>query len=302
MRRVVIRFGVLGVVSVLLLTAAAVPATAAPPEKIALPDGFRPEGIVFGTGPTFYVGSLANGGIYRADARTGEGELLVPSGPAPALGLAFDRRTNQLFVASGPSGGAVVYDARSGERLATTTLTTESSLVNDVVLTRDTAWFTDSVRPVLYRMSLDDPSDVSELTLGGDFTLGPDEFSANGIVAMNRGAVLVVVRSDTGQLFSVDPESGDATLIDLGDEAVATGDGLVARGRNIYVVQNDDQVSVVRLNRALDQGEVRDVITSPEFRSPSTADRYRRDLYVVNARFDTPPGPDVDYDVVRVRA
>jgi hypothetical protein len=302
MRRLIVGFGVLGFLSLVPLPTAALPATAAPPEAIALPDGFRPEGIVFGEGPTFYVGSLATGGIYRADARTGEGELAVPSGPAPALGLAFDRRTKRLFVASGPAGGAVVYDTRSGEQLAAITFTTESSLVNDVVLTRDAAWFTDSVRPVLYRMSLDDPSDVSELTLGGDFTLEPGEFGANGIVAMNRGDVLVIVRSDTGQLFSVDPESGDATLIDLGDETVVMGDGLVARGRDIYVIQNDNQVSVARLDRALDQGEVRDVITSPGFRSPSTADRYRRNLYVVNARFDTPAGPDVDYDVVRVRA
>jgi len=302
MRRRRVAFGVLGLLALMVSPAVARPATAGPPKSIALPDGFRPEGIVFGKGATFYVGSLANGGIYRANARTGEGELLVQSGPAPALGLAFDRQAKRLFVAAGPGGGAVIYDSESGERLAVTTLTTESSLVNDVVLTRDAAWFTDSVRAVLYRVSLDDPTDVTEVTLGGDFSLGPNEFSANGIVAMNGGDVLVIVRSDTGELFSVDPESGDATLIDLGSETVVTGDGLVARGRDIYVVQNDDQVSVVRLNRALDEGNVRKVITSPQFRSPSTADRYGPDLYVVNARFDTPAGPDVDYDVVRIRS
>jgi len=300
MRRMAVAFGVLGMLNLVASTAVARPATATPPKSIALPDGFGPEGIVFGKGSTFYVGSLANGAIYRADARTGDGELLVQSGPAPAVGLAFDRRTNRLFVAAGPAGGAVIYDTRSGERIAATTLTTESSFVNDVVLTRDTAWFTDSVRPVLYRMALDDPTDVTELTLGGDFVLGPNEFSANGIVAMNGGKVLVIVRSDPGELFSVDPETGEATLIDLGSETVTTGDGLVARGRTIHVVQNDDQVSVVRVNRALDEGEVTKVITSRQFRQPSTADRYRRDLYVVNARFATPAGPDVDYDVVRV--
>ena len=46
------------------------------PEVISLPDGFRPEGIAVGNSSTFYVGSLANGAIYRGDLRTGEGSLL----------------------------------------------------------------------------------------------------------------------------------------------------------------------------------------------------------------------------------
>src|SRR6476659_4713620 len=47
------------------------------PEQIALPDGFRPEGMVFGYGPVIYVGSLGGGAIYAANALTGEGNLLV---------------------------------------------------------------------------------------------------------------------------------------------------------------------------------------------------------------------------------
>src|SRR5215207_10886329 len=70
------------------------------PEVIALPNGFWPEGIDFGRGHTFYVGSLATGAIWRGDARTGTGALLV-SAPAgrEAVGLKYDPRTDRLVVA-----------------------------------------------------------------------------------------------------------------------------------------------------------------------------------------------------------
>ncbi|MEX1144911.1 MAG: superoxide dismutase, partial [Acidimicrobiia bacterium] len=101
---------------------------------------------------------------------------------------------------------------------------------------------------------------------------------------------------------SLDPETGAATRVDLRGQTVVTGDGLVVSGRMVYVIQNDDQVTVVRLDRGLDGGEVRRMIMSTRFRQPSTADLHRRSLYVVNARFDTTPAPDTEYDVVRVRA
>lgn len=48
------------------------------PEIISLPDGWRPEGVATGRGNTLYAGSLAGGGIYQVDLRTGAGSVLVP--------------------------------------------------------------------------------------------------------------------------------------------------------------------------------------------------------------------------------
>jgi hypothetical protein len=48
-------------------------------------------------------------------------------------------------------------------------------------------------------------------------------------------------------------------------------------------------------------GVVTAEITSPLFRVPTTVAEFGSRLYAVNARFGTPPGPDVDYDVVRVQ-
>jgi len=275
------------------------------PTTLALPDGFQPEGIVLGRGTTFFVGSLANGAIYRGDTKTGDGGLLVAasSDGAPAVGLAFDRGQDRLFVAGGGSGTGRVYDAESGDEIARVPLTSEPSFVNDVVVARDAVWFTDSRRPALYKMSLDDPTAVEEVVLGGDFAFDPEGFNANGITTLRGGRVLLIVHSPRGELYRVDPASGEAALVDLGGEDVTNGDGLVSRGRAVYVVRNrDNEVAVVRLDRDLSAGSIERVITDPAFRIPTTADLRGRNLFVVNARFGTPVGPEVDYDVVRVRA
>src|SRR5688572_4292375 len=78
-------------------------ATKAFPDLIALPNGWLPEGIVTGRGPVIYSGSRANGAIYAANLRTGQGEIIVPGQAGRvAVGLSFDVRTNYIFVAGGP--------------------------------------------------------------------------------------------------------------------------------------------------------------------------------------------------------
>ena len=66
-------------VILLLLIAGLALAAPAFPEIIPLPNGFAPEGVTAGYGPELFVGSLATGQIYRADLRTGEGEVVVDS-------------------------------------------------------------------------------------------------------------------------------------------------------------------------------------------------------------------------------
>jgi len=273
------------------------------PETIPLPNGFQPEGIVFGYGPVLYAGSLADGAIYAANVLTGEGNLLVEGQAGRvSVGLDFDHRTGRLYVSGGATGAARIYDAATGTELAELQFASEPTFVNDVTVGEDAAWFTDSARPVLYRVPLDDPDAWSEVPLGGEFTFDEEAFNANGIVAADSDALLVV-HSGRGELYRVDPATGDATLVDLGGVELTNGDGLVLGKRSLYVIQNRiNQVSVVDLADDLSSGEVTNVITSELFRVPTTGDLLGRSLYVVNARFGTEPGPDVDYDVVRVDA
>jgi sugar lactone lactonase YvrE len=279
------------------------------PEVISLPDGFQPEGIATGYGTTFYVGSIPTGAIYTGDYRTGEGEILVPAqADRRAIGLAFDNRTGFLFVAGGPTGYAYVYDTDTGDDVASIQLTTSATtFVNDVVVTKEAAYFTDSFQPVLYRVPLEDngqlvdPDLSEEIPLGGDFQFVPGGFNSNGIDATPNGKTLIIVNSTTGNLYTVDPDTGQATLIDLGGDAVPNGDGILLHGKTLYVVQNQlNQIAVVELNAQLTSGSVERTITSPYFRIPTTIARFGNALYAVNARFGTPPTPDTEYEVVRV--
>jgi sugar lactone lactonase YvrE len=279
------------------------------PGEISLPDGFRPEGIVVGHGTTIFAGSLADGAIYAADLRTGEGEVLVtpPSGRI-AVGLDFDERTNYVYVAGGPTGQAYVYDGGTGAEAGVFQLTTATpTFINDAIVTADAVYFTDSSQPALYRIpllaggGLPEPSAVQEIPLGGEYSFIPGQFNANGIEASPDGRWLIVVNSTTGTLYRVDPASGEATAIDLGPDTVPNGDGILLRGMTLYVVQNFfNQVAVVELSDDVTSGEIVDHFTDPAFDIPTTIARLGSALYVVNARFTTPPTPDTEYSIVKL--
>ena len=275
------------------------------PDFIPLPDGYQPEGIVAGTGNDFYVGSLADGSIYRGDFRTGEGEIIFTPESGVAVGLDYDARTGYLYVSGGAGGGAYVLDTRSGEVVATYDF--GGGFVNDVIVTREAAYFTESFAgPVLYVAPLANDGtptgDTQTLTLGGDYTFVPGGFNSNGIEAAPDDSALIVVNSTTGTLYRVDPETGNALAIDLGGETVTNGDGILLTGKTLYVVRNQNN-EIVEIDLAPDylSGEVTDVITDPDFRVPTTVTRKGSTLYAVNARFGTTPGPDVDYEVIGVR-
>ncbi|HUG34933.1 MAG TPA: hypothetical protein VMJ90_09200 [Anaerolineales bacterium] len=282
--------------------------TRAFPDVIPLPNGFRPEGIAVGKGTTFYVGSIPTGAVYRGDLRTGEGAVLVPAQAGrAAIGLKYDNRTGLLFVAGGPTGYAYVYNGETGANVAEIQLTTLPSFINDVVVTRDAAYFTNSFQPILYRVPLENNGDlpsvptVEEIVLGGDYQFTPGAFNANGIAATPNGKTLIIVNSTEGALYKVDPTTGIATRIDLDGGAVPNGDGILLQGKTLYVVQNQlNQIAVVELNSDFTEGTIVDTITSPWFRVPTTIARFGSSLYAVNARFGTPPTPDTEYEVVRV--
>jgi sugar lactone lactonase YvrE len=307
------RFLPVVILAVLALTfASATPAAsqAVFPPVIPLPDGFQPEGIAVGKGTTFFVGSIPTGMIYRGDLRTGEGEVLVPEQDGRnAIGLDYDARSGYLFVAGGPTGQAYVYDAESGASLAEYQLTTTApSFINDVIVTRQAAYFTNSFQAEFYRVPLGpggrlpDPADIETIPLSGDFTQ-VGGFNANGIEAAPNGKYLIVVQSATGMLFRVDPDTGFADQIELSGmlDAVPAGDGIVLQGRTLYVVQNQfNQIAVIELSPKYTSGEVVQIITNDNFRIPTTAAMFGRYLYAVNARFGTPPTPDTEYEVVQV--
>ncbi|MDH3259420.1 MAG: hypothetical protein OEM81_08190 [Acidimicrobiia bacterium] len=308
MKRITLAFA-----SLALLVAGAVPAAAksAYPEVIQLPTAFQSEGIAVGTQHTFYAGSLADGTIVSGDLRTGHTEVLVAGEEGRlAVGMSFDSRSGYLFVAGGLNGVGRVYDTESGQLVAEYDMSSGGQFgdfINDVIVTRDAAYFTNSFAREISRVPLGPAGTLvaqsaDAIPLTGDWAQveGPFVFNANGIEAAPNGETLFIVSSVAEAVYTVDPDTGEAKQIELGGTAVPAGDGLVLVGKTLYVVQNQlNQIGVIALNSDLVSGIIGEPVTHPLFNVPTTAAVFGNSLYAVNAKFGTPPDGTA-YEVVRV--
>jgi hypothetical protein len=278
----------------------AAPAGSGAQSSIPLPQEFRPEGIASGQGDQFYVGSIPLGAVYRGSYRTGEGAVLVPPHPGRNhTGLKVDTRFDRLFVSGGASKGIYVYDARTGADVASFSLP-DAGFINDVVLTRDAAYFTDSLVPQLYRVGIRGNGELTppeRITYSGDLQF-IEGFNVNGIDTLSDGRRLVVVQSNTGKLFRVNARTGATGEITL-DQPVPMGDGILRDGSTLYVVQNRlNRIAAIKLDDHERSGVVRSFLTDPRFDIPTTIAPFKDFIFAVNARFDRPD--DDDDDIVRV--
>jgi sugar lactone lactonase YvrE len=308
-RQVLTGFGAAGVAAALSIPdRASADARDTFPTTIRLPDGWLPEGITIGVAPFAYFGSRADGDIYRANLVTGAGDV-ISQGPGPgfpSVGLKIDQ-AGRLFVAGGNAGQARVVSAASGDILATYQFTTALSFINDVVLTPEGAYFTNSREAALYLVpfvgydQLPAPDAVERIPLGGQWQQIPDVNNANGIARTPDGTALLVVNSATALLYRVDPDTGFATEVDLGGYPLTNGDGLLVEGRTLYVVQNRlNRVAVFALNSTGTAGTLVTTLSDPRFDVPTTVAAYGDRLYLPNARFTTPPTPTTPYTAVAI--
>jgi sugar lactone lactonase YvrE len=281
-------------------------AAAAPPELIVLPGAVSAEGIAAGIGDTFFAGDLIRGDIFRGNVRRGTAEMFidVPDGRM-AVGMAVDVAHGLLFVAGGP-GQAYVYDTSTGATVATYQLADPAgSTINDVALTPDGAWFTDSAQAKLFFVPVSaagDPGEFRELAVTGPAAEIVGAFNLNGIQAGPGGKTLIVAHSGTGQLYTVNSVTGASATI--AGVSVPNVDGIVLQGRRLWAVQqNSSQVSVIRLDPGFGSGVVERTITNDLLQYPSTAARFGNRLAVINAKFDTGfPPTAAQYEVVLVPA
>jgi hypothetical protein len=277
---------------------------AAYPTIVPLPVDFRPEGIAV-AGHTFYAGSLADGDIYRGDLRTAQGDVFIDVTGRMALGLKVDRRHGLLFVAGG-GGAAYVYDLRTGDDVASYPL---AGFINDVVVTRRAAYFTDSVGPHIYKVPI-----AADGTLGAAGTItvtGPagevaEEFGLNGIESTANGKTLIVSHTEAGGIYTVNPRTGVSQQITVtgGTLEAGTLDGILRVGRSIWVVENfANRLTKVRASRDWSTARVTATLTNPAFETPSTVARHGKRLAVVNAKFNRgfPPPTPTPFEIVQLK-
>ncbi|MEU6311148.1 SMP-30/gluconolactonase/LRE family protein [Streptomyces sp. NPDC047014] len=286
------------------LTLGAAPATTAATPRIStaftLPGAkVYPEGIA--TDPrthTVYVGSYADGTVYRARPGRTEAEVFLPAGTdgrRTANGLRVDAR-GRLWVTDSTKGVAV-YDTATGARLARFEVAADAParFVNDLTLTPDgTAYLTDSIRGVLYRVT---PQQLAAgggvLTVAHDLTpvLRPRPaggFSLNGITTDRTGRYLLTVDMPTGDLYRVDLCDGGIRRVALTGGDLKAADGLdLAPDGSLRVAHNTtNTLTRWQLDPTGTRARLVRTLTDPSLQIPTTLTHTPGRTLVVRSQFD----------------
>ena len=284
--------------------------------------GSPPEGFAIGKGHTAYNSSPL-GSIYKVDLRSGQGEVLVPvQNPDPLsacviLGMRVDPRTNYLYAAGCFNGNAFVYDADTGALIMEYQLNNspEFGVVNDLTITKDAVYFTDSFRPVLYRLPLSkngglplNPGAATEIPLPDEFILDPENdpcCGGNGIVSTPNGKTLIIGHSNLARLYRFDTATGDVDQIAVDGPLTGFLDGIAMQGDTLYILTpydfpgppvSIDRIQVVELDKGNLSGTLVDTITDPDnLDGVASGAIFGNSLYVNNARYTTFPEPNTPY-------
>ena len=155
-----------------------------------------------------------------------------------AVGLKSDDRSGLVYVAGGATGQGYVYDPDTGATVASYNFgTPPATFINDVVVTRTGAWFTDSAQAKLYFVPISPtgaPGAFTTLSLSGPAANLSGAFNINGIAATPNGRTLIVSHSATNALYTVNPTTGaSAKLMDI-----ASPDGILYAAGRIWVASS----------------------------------------------------------------
>lgn len=296
-----------------LLAATLGPAFAANLTRYILPGNMVfPEGIAYQQGtPYFYVSSNADGTIFRGNLREEMTQVFLPGGQdgrTSATGLKVDNQ-GRLFVSGAATGKFFVYDTATGQLIASFDNNLANTFINDVAITRQgDAYFTDSLNPVLYRITTDLSGQLvleNWLDLTGTPIVYTQGFNLNGIEPTDNGRYLITVQSNTGKLFRIDINTQEVIEIDLGGTALTAGDGILLRGHTLYVVRNSlNTIVEVQLSGDYSSGRIGSSTTDPSLHFPTTIAIAQGRMLVVNSQFDRRcPGctPDLPFTVSSIR-
>lgn len=271
-----------------------------------------PEGIASQPSTnSFFVSSSADGAIFR----TG----LAQATMTPFLQAGSDGRTSaagmkvdglgRLYIAGAGTSSIWIYDATTGALIRKLATSSSPTFVNDVAIAPNgAAYFTDSFRPVLYRVT-DDASGTPQLDnpwlnfSSTPLMYGPG-FNVNGIAATPNGNYLILVQTNTGKLYRVNTGTKEVIEVALLGGPVINGDGILLRDFTLYVVRNQNEmIAKVQLGPDYSTGTVASSTTDATFDYPTTIAEAGGRFLVVNSQLDkrqTGAAPTVPFTVSSV--
>jgi sugar lactone lactonase YvrE len=265
-----------------------------PITQYALPGAaVYPEGITLGPADDYFVGSSADGTIFRGRLTEETASVWLPPDPDRAVALGLPTYDSQLLVCGGKTGLFHAYDVETRALVARRAV---DGYLNDVWVSGDHAFVTDSSQPIVWRFDLraiDAPPEPIKLPQAGYL---------NGITA--RDGVLFVADQGDEVLWRIDPDGSAAVIATdyAADGLLLVGDlliGVCNRGETSQTAEFF--LSVLRLTadgRAIPLGEH----TDPRFATPTTLALAGDRLLVVNAQFGRRPDPVLPFTVVSLPA
>jgi hypothetical protein len=237
-----------------LSAALSTPAAIAEAQSIALP-GLRafPESLTSTVDGTLFIGRLGDGGIVRANSRTGEVVVFVAPGESESrsiLGVFADDAANTLWVCSndlsalgGPSSGGNSGSALKGFDLSTgaakrsVPLPGAHAFCNDIAVDSSGAvYVTDSAGPNILRL----PAEASAFDVfasSPQFAPPQGGFGLDGIAFGSDGNVYITTYT-AGGFFRVDVKGGKADRVTQLHSAtpLTRPDALRMLGKNSFLL------------------------------------------------------------------
>ena len=253
---------------------------------------------------SFFVGSVKEGTIYKGRVGTSRLAVFSPGGAdgrTMATGMFY--AGNRLVVVGRQTGLIFVYDTRDGRLVSKLDngLRTGQTFLNDTTFAPDgSAYVTDSVSPVLYRVA---PTKTGQYELQEFLKFegtpvkylnapGAAGINVNGIVASKDGRYLIIGKRNENMLFRVDLKSREIVPVEMPTGMLNTPDGLFLQGNTLYVAQNlPKSIAVVKLSADFSRAELERTISHPTFAFPTSVACYKNKLLVVSAQFDTAGSP-----------
>jgi sugar lactone lactonase YvrE len=240
-------------------------------------DRYFPEGVTVTSDGTFFVGSMFEGCIMRAQAGTDSMESFIESGAnglVSVLGLWADETRQTLWACSSDAGngrltgrapvGVKAFDLQTGAARGSYDFP-GGGFANDLTFdAQGNLYVTDSWTPRILRLSAGGAELVEWIN---DPQLGVEQWSLNGIDFDRSSNVIYTVNQRAGLLFRIviesDGSAGAVTLIQtsqelrrpdglkvIGPNTLATAEG-GAGGMSIINVEGD-RASVRRIPAGLD--------------------------------------------------
>ena len=276
--------------------------------RYALPAAVTfPEGIAYDEkDDAAFAGSMETQAIGRVSLDRNESRVVSPAGALfPDMhGLTVDD-AGRLWVAGGRSGQIAVLDSRTGRILKRfQTPVDPAPLINDVAVVGSSAYFTDTWRPTLFRITFKG-NQFSEpepwLQFKGTSLEYTEGANLNGIAGTTDGRYLIVVQTNTGRLFRVGVADKSVTPVDL--EAIPSGDGLVLDGRRVYLLRPTElEIVTIQLSEDLTKGSIISRFTNAALKSPTTAVKAGDRLLVVNSQLNrrSTKNPDLPFEILAI--